>query len=469
MNTIEVLRRLDSETKAEVFLVGGFVRDFLRKRKNHDLDVVVRNLSPRNIKKFLVRYGKLKEIRLSKTNDLFSVDILLFRASSDSTEAQITLPRRSKRQIPDSRNTLRQDSRFRDFRINCLYLPVNFKSRADVIDLVDGKKDIIQRKITANGSARERIKESPIRMLRAISIAARIKYSLDKELENAIRENAGLIRKCPAEAIRYEFEKIIMSSHPSTYLKLLNKTGLLKYIAPELARCVGVKQNEKYHKYDVFTHLIYTVDNCEKDLIIRLAGLLHDVGKPAVKGKVMMVGEDKVTFHKHEVEGAKIAHGLLKRLKFDNKIVEDVVSLVRLHMFHYTREWTDSAIRKFIKRSGLSSFYMTAENISSFPLFKLRAAERLGNGLKDKAVTNRQLDFEKNIIRIFNESRGLEIKDLDINGNVIMDTFNIRPGVHVGDLLKSLLEKVLEKPGLNNRLDLLKLATEYIYSKKVKE
>jgi tRNA nucleotidyltransferase/poly(A) polymerase len=280
MSTIEILQRLDKETKAEVFVVGGFVRDYLRNKNNLDLDIVIRNLPLRNIKKFLQKYGILKEICLSKTNSLFEVNIILFKAFEDQIEAQITLPRRSKRQIPDLSNTLQQDVKFRDFKINALYLPINYTSKKDIIDLVGGKVDIIKKRLSSNGSPNERIKESPIRMLRAISLAARTNYTIDYRLLNAIKINASLINKCPVEVIRTEFNKILMSDNPSKYLCILKDTDLLEHISPEINSCIGVKQDDRYHKYDVFHHLVYTVDNCDKDIVLRLAGLLHDIGKP---------------------------------------------------------------------------------------------------------------------------------------------------------------------------------------------
>ncbi len=305
--------------------------------------------------------------------------------------------------------------------------------------------------------------------MRAISLASRTGYTIDNELINAITANAFLIDRCPAEAVRAEFNKILMSRKPSRYLRLLNKTGLLEHVAPELYKCVGVKQDDKYHKYDVFTHLIYTTDNCGLDLTIRLAGLLHDVGKPDTRREHKEGKRVKVTFHKHEMSSVKLARDFLRRLKYDINTARKVLSLVKLHMYHFTREWTDSAIRKFIRRALITEEFMTEENIGNFPLFRLRAAERLGNGLKGVAVTDRQRDFEKKLIRVYQESTGLDIQDLEINGDAIMDTFRLQPGERIGGILKFLLDQVLEEPKLNNKLDLLKLTTEYLYKESIND
>jgi tRNA nucleotidyltransferase (CCA-adding enzyme) len=462
LTTLEVLCKLNRETKAEVYIVGGFVRDYLRKKKNTDLDTVVRGLSLRNIKKFLKRYGSTKEIKISKTNESIETNILLFRAENDTIEAQISLPRRGKKQIADSHNTLRQDVLFRDFKVNSMYLPIDFKSSKDVIDLVGGREDINNRRITANGSAIERFKESPIRMMRAISLSSRTGYSLELELVDAIKKCSSLITKCPFEAIRKEFNIILMSKKPSKYIRLLAKVGLLKTIAPEIYRCIGVKQDGRYHKFDVFTHLIYTVDNCERDLTLRLAGLLHDVGKPSTRHEQVIGNRVKVTFHKHEMVGLKIAKEFLKRMKYDNETIKNVTTLVKFHMFHFTRDWTDSTIRKFIRKVDIPEEYLSEDAISSFPLFKLRSAERLGNGLKSLAITDRQKDFEKKLIQVYNESNGLKVTDLKLRGNDLISEFKLKEGEKIGEVQRYLLDKILDNPSLNNREDLIYLANEYI-------
>ena len=455
MSTLKALKRLQRETKAEVFLVGGFVRDYARGKKNDDLDIVVRKLDMDKIEEFMIRLGPCKRVYLEE-----NLEVLLFRASDDKTVAQITLPRRNRQQIADKNNTLRQDSKYRDFRINSLYLPINYKSKADIIDTSESKsglKDIQDRVISSRD--KDVFKMSPIRLLRMVSLAARTGYTINDRLLEGAKEDSALILRPPAELIRKEFDKILLSSKPSRSLKLLHRLSLLHHVAPELATCVGVKQDSKYHKYDVFTHCIYTCDFTEPNLVLRLAGLLHDIGKPETR---KMIGE-RVTFHKHEMVSVKKAKEFLNRLKYDGKTKEEVLNLVRLHMYHYTREYTDSAVRRFIKKVGINKDNIN--DLTNIPLFKLRQAERLGNGRKTEPVTQRQLDFEKRIKEIFERGGGLDLKDLDISGHIIIEAFGLEPGKEIGEILRYLLERVQRDKTLNNRMMLIELTLQYLKSK----
>ena len=454
MSTLKALRRLQRETKAEVFLVGGFVRDYARGKKNDDLDIVVRKLDMDDVEAFLTKLGPCKRVYLEE-----SLELLLFRASGDKTIAQIALPRRNRQQIADKNNTLRQDSKYRDFRINALYLPINFESKDDIIDPSPtgaALRNIEEKIITTDD--KDVFKMSPIRLLRMVSLAARTGYQIHDTLLEGAKEDANLIIRAPAELIRKEFDKIILSKKPSRYLKLLNRLNLLHHVSPELAVCVGVKQDSKYHKYDVFTHCIYTCDNTEPDLVLRLAGLFHDVGKPETR---KVIGE-RVTFHKHEMVSVKKTKAFLNRLKYDGNTKEAVLSLVRLHMYHYTREYTDSAVRRFIKKAGINKDNIN--DLTNIPLFKLRQAERLGNGKKTEPVTPRQLDFEKRIKEIFERGGGLDLKDLEISGSVLIEAFELEPGKQIGEILSYLLERVQRDKNLNNRMSLIELALQYLKS-----
>ena len=469
MKTFDALKALqkagreDGHIGASVYIVGGFVRDLLRNKVNDDLDIVATGLPMEYIRKFLSKYGKIKEVVLSKSNDNISVMILLFRGEDDK-EAQISLPRKGKLQEYSESYKIKHDVKSRDFKLNSLYLPINYKSKKEVIDMVGGRQDIVNRTISANGSPNERLKESPIRMLRAVSLAARTEYRIEDSLLNSIIRNAPLIKRCPPEAIRIEFNKILLSRRPSKYIKLLHKTGLLQLFAPEIASCYGVRQDKKYHKYDVFTHIIYTCEMCPPTLLLRMAGLLHDIGKPLTRREDREAG--RTTFHKHEIVSTKLAKKFLTRLRYDNTFVDEVLHLVGLHMYHYTREWTAGATRKFIKRAKISDEFLSEDKISDFPLFILRMSERKGNGLKEMSITDRQRDFERKLVELYRKSPVTEIKSLDIDGYIIMDKLQLGPGKEIGKILGYLLDRVVEEPELNEREKLLGLAREYIQNQK---
>jgi tRNA nucleotidyltransferase (CCA-adding enzyme) len=450
MTTIEALQCLQEKTKAEVFYVGGFVRDYARGKKNDDIDIVVRKLDMKYIIKFLSDLGMCKKVQLEET-----IEILLFRATDDKTVAQITLPRRNLQQIADKNNTLRQDAKYRDFYINAMYLPLDFKSKKDIIDPLErGRMDLTQGVI--NTYHLDLFKMSPIRLLRMVSLAARTGYKIDNYLLGQARHDGHLLVQAPAELLRKEFNKILLSKKPSKSLKLLNRLHLLHIVAPELAACVNVTQDTKFHKYDVFTHCIYTCDNTEPDIVMRLAGLLHDIGKAGTRKKI----GNRVTFHKHEMLSVKLAKSLLNRLRYDGKTKTAVLNLVRLHMYHYTREYGNNAVRRFIKKVDITEDQL--DSLGDLPLFKLRQAERLGNGLKSEPVTQRQLDFEERIKQVFRRGAGLTIKDLDIDGNIIKEAFEVDEGLEVGKILEHLLSQVQRNKALNERLTLIELVLKHI-------
>jgi len=450
---MEILRKLDGYHGAEVYLVGGYVRDLIRRKKNKDVDIVVRKMKPHGIKSFLNRYGTAKFVNLT-----FGVPVILFKAFGDNKEAQITLPRNTRGNFNQD-NKLKHDSECRDYTINAIYLPINYKSRNEIIDFHNGYKDIKKRTIRAVGNPDKRIEESPIRMLRGISLAARTHYRIHKSVIVAIKKNHNLISTAPVEKVRDELNNILLSSKPSRYLKIMVKTGLLDIILPELAKCIGVKQDKRYHKFDVFRHCIYACDNIKPDLILRLAAVLHDIGKPSTR---KIIGK-KTTFHKHEVVSARLARIVLERLRYKNEIISKVIQLIRLHMYYYTRDFTDAAVRRFIKRAGLVK--KDINNLGDIPLFELRKAERKGNGFKTIPVTEKQLDFEKRIISVFKSSSGFEVGDLAINGNTIMKMFSMEASPKIGEVLNHLLNKVLDDPKVNKENELIKLAAEYIYYK----
>lgn len=461
MKILKALKLLEKNTGAEVFLVGGYVRDYIRNKPNKDVDVVVKNISLEEAASFLKAYGKCKIISLSQARETNPFNALLFRCFREpEVEVQITLPRRGKLQISDKTNSLKQDSKYRDFKFNALYLPISFSSRRDVIDHVGGIEDLKNRVISPITTAEECIMLSPIRMLRMVRLAATTNYRISNDLIKETRKQADRILTVPPEVIREEFNRILLVPRPSRYLRLLQRLNLLKYILPELDRCVGVKQDVRYHKYDVFTHSILTADFLEPNLVLRLAGILHDVGKTDTR-EIVKEGKDRhITFHKHEIESTRLARAFLDRFRYDSKTKDGVLNLVRMHMYHYTREYSDAAVRRFVKKAGITRH--NVGDLGNILLFKLRAGERQGNGLKKEPVTQRQLDFENRIRNMFEKGGATEVNDLNINGHVIMEAFELKPGPHIGHILEYLVGKVRENKALNNRLDLLSLTLDYL-------
>lgn len=460
MKTLEALRRLQEETKAEVYYVGGFVRDLLRNKRNDDYDIVVRKLPLQEIVSFLKEHGVVKVINMQGVGEAADIEILLFRGRDDANVAQISLPRRGLKQIPYETNSLRQDSKYRDFRINAMYLPIDYKSKKDVIDLVGGGEDIRERRISCITNPDDCFKVSPVRMLRAISLSGRTSYRIDNVILDSIPAHVSRLDNVPVEVLRKELDKILLSDKPSRLFKLMARRGILKYVIPELEACIGVTQDEKYHKYDVFTHCIKTCDHTENTIVMRLAGLLHDVGKAGTR-KVI---DGKITFHKHEMLSVKLAKQFMDRLRYDGRTKEKVLWLVRMHMYHYTREYTNSAVRRFIKRAGITRHNI--DKLSDHPIFKIRAAERLGNGFKTEPITQRQLDFEDRIRKVFKRGGGLQKKDLKINGDIIMKAFGLKPGIKVGEIINHLVDEVQKDSSKNNRIDLISLTLDYLKDQK---
>jgi len=464
MKTLEALRKLEKDTHAEfgteVYIVGGYVRDFLRRKKNKDIDVVVRHITLNGVQKYLSKFGKAKQLTVHNVIGTEPITFITFKAKDDTIEAQIALVKGLGKWKGKIDAPLKHDSSQRDFTINAMYLPINNLSLKGVIDYWGGKNDITARQILSIGSAKEKFQKSPIRILRAFSMAARTNYSISNHVKFAISECGQFLANVSQEAIRAELEEILLSHKPSTYFRSMRKLGILKIILPELARCYSCQQDKRYHKYNVFTHLVYSCDHTEPDLILRLAALFHDIGKPMVRREI----NGKITFHKHEVVGAKEAEIILRRLRFDNKTITQVTHLIRMHMYHYTRKYTDAGVRRFIANAGVSK--EDIKDIGNLPLFKIRKAERLGNGFKKQAVTQRQLDFENRIVKTFKESSGFSVSELVIDGADIKQIFGLKPSPRIGQILNHLLKIIMEDPKANEKRILLHCTLDYLLDEK---
>ena len=443
----------------KIYLVGGSVRDLLLKRQALDYDLTT-DATPDVL---LHIFPEAKKVGVSFGTILIPVRL---STSDRPKEVEITTLRREEKYL-DARHPSRVefvkdihlDLKRRDFTINALAIPflprlfakhkkynINRKYvfKLPVIDDFGGMQDIAAKLIRAVGNPEDRFKEDALRMLRACRFVAQLQFRLEEKTSNAISKMSANIRRVAIERVRDEFLKMLEKSpKPSLGLECLRVHGLLKYIIPELVETVGVAQ-PLGHVHDVYRHTLRVVDMALPH--IRMAALLHDIAKP-------YTARGDGHFYGHDVKGAAIAEKILKRLKFPKKEIKRITTLVREHMFFYQPGvWTDSAVRRFIRRVGL-------EYIED--LFALRLADSKGNP-KSEWEPAEITKFREHIQRILDQEHALKITDLTINGNDLINKFKLKPGPLIGEILEFLLEQVLDNPKLNNRKNLLKLARDFL-------
>ncbi|MEI7452113.1 MAG: HD domain-containing protein [Candidatus Falkowbacteria bacterium] len=424
---LETLSKLE-ESGFEAYIVGGCVRDLLMERMPKDWDITT-NARPEQV---LTVFAKAKY-----ENDFGTV--LLPLGDADNNVLEITTYRSeagyADRRHPDQINfedDIEEDLHRRDFTINAM--AVNLKD--ELVDLFGGYKDIRLKIIRAVGEPTERFKEDALRMIRAIRFSCQLDFSIEPKTERGIMKMAGNIKFVAKERIHDELVKIIASPRPYDGVMGLHHSKLLQYIIPELEDGVNVKQFH-HHVYPVFQHNLLSLKHCPNNSYqVRLAALLHDVGKPKVFKLVNGVG----TFYNHEYVGAKMADKILRRLKFSNEDIDRIVNLVRNHMFYYNvGEVTEASVRRLIVKTG-------RENLKD--LIDLRVADRLGSGdIKPKPYKLRHLEYMLEKV----QHDPISVKMLKINGTDLMETLKMEPGPKIGVILDVLLSEVIEDPELNNK------------------
>lgn len=361
--------------------------------------------------------------------------------------------------------TIEEDLSRRDFTINALALAIDdtflsslaqnwqaalptvsvSENDYQIIDPHDGQQDLADNLIKTVGDPVRRFEEDALRMLRAIRFAVQLNMRIDETTYDAISTQASSITHISWERIRDELLKMLGSSKPATAVEMLDQTGLLACILPELQEGKGVGQ-AGHHTTDVWTHSIDALAACpSQDPVVRLATLLHDVAKP----RTLQFLHGKPTFYNHEIVGSRVASSIAKRLRLSKLEQQRVFTLVRYHMFTYQPTHTDASIRRFMRRVGL-------ENVDD--ILDLREADRLGSGARKTSW--RLEEMKQRMIEQLHQP--MEVTDLAINGHDVMEELHVKPGPIIGDLLKQLLEIVLEKPELNTKEELLKQATIFL-------
>ena len=415
-----------------VYIVGGTIRSILLDRKNAiDVDIAT-DATPEDLKTIFpdaIVFGeKFGTIMVKRGNLNFEITTL---RSEDSYKDL---------RHPDKVSFIKdihQDLARRDFTINALAYDI--KNDA-LLDDFGGIHDLRLGIIKCVGDPDSRFKEDALRLIRACRFASVLGFTIEKNTLVSITNNSGLLKSVSIERVRDEFIKILESDVPSKGINLLKDTGLLVHIIPELMDCIGVEQN-KYHSLDVYDHSLLSCDKA--DVKVRLVALLHDIGKPKTK--------DGEHFYGHEIVGAQMAEVILNRLKFSRSYVDLVKKLILLHLFNYTPEWTDAAVRRFMRKVG-------DDNVQEL-LFLLRFADERGNPKSTYDFSNID-DLKNRIENIRKRDEAISIKDLKINGDDIIKLGYV-PGPSIRKVLNYLLEKVLDDPSLNNKDKLINLVKSY--------
>ena len=314
--------------------------------------------------------------------------------------------------------------------------------RPTLLDPFGGIEDIATGTIRAVGDPRRRFGEDALRIVRAIRFAATLGWTIEPATLAAIHEAAPLVQHLSGERIAMELGRILAADRPSIGLRLLADTGVLAAISPDLASQRGIAQN-KIPGEDLWDHTLRTVDAAANLTIVRLAALVHDIGKPATAAD----GH----FYHHEVVGAELADAFLDRLHVASATRTAVVHLVRHHMFRYEPGWGDPAVRRFLAKVGPDAVD---------DLFALREADNAGSGVPRDAD---DLDgFRARIAAELAAGPILDRSALAVDGSDLMAELGLPPGPELGRLLDSLFERVVDKPSLNERDRLVALARSLV-------
>lgn len=417
------------------YVVGGAVRDMLMGKSPHDFDIAT-SAKPFQIKQLFRRTidTGLKHGTVTVVENNTGFEVTTYRTEGAYIDGR----------HPSSVSfvaSIEEDLQRRDFTMNAMaYSPLR-----GLVDCTGGQEDLEAGLIRCVGEPERRFSEDALRMLRAVRFSAVLGFGIEDETARAIRKCSAMIRKISAERIRDELNKILMSPRPED-IKKLHTSGLLQYIIPELEACVGEKQKNKYHIYNVFEHILCTVKNTPTDLALRWAALLHDIGKPLCAS---CDSNGIIHFYGHHRESVKLANDILHRLRFDKDTIHDILVLIESHDVRI--ENNPPGVKRMMTRTGAPLFEK---------LLLLQEADNLAKNLKFFKDKKKKLDETSDIYkRILTERQPYLINDLAVNGKDLIK-IGFKPGRELGDCLKKLLDEVILNPDLNRREYLLVKAKE---------
>ncbi len=442
----------DILSEGRIYEVGGCVRDSLLHRNldSKDRDYLVCGITLPRLQQILRRYGRVDTVGRS-------FGVVKFTPHADDDEIAMTfdisLPRSEKStgightdfEVDfDPALPVDQDLIRRDFSINAIAHDLHDGS---IIDPYGGQTDLENHVIRM--VAPQSFTEDPLRMLRAVQFAARFEFEIEAGTRQALVENVDLIKSVSTERIAEELNKMMTrADKPSIGLRLMQETGLMKHIIPEMEPAVGCDQPGGFHAYDVFEHTLRIVDACPPKLHLRLAALFHDITKPYHK----RLTDTGATFYSHETTGAKIAGQVLTRLRYSNELIKDVMLLIERHMF--TTDVGSKGLRRFIRRIGQRLIP---------DLLDLRRADVIAQGMG--GTTEDVDEMERAIADEISRKPPFGRSDLALNGGEIIRIFDLDQSPMIGDIFEYLMEKVLDNPDDNDPEVLKKYIREFLKDK----
>ncbi len=422
---IQELYSLFKQGNKELYLVGGSVRDALLGKIHEDFDFAteatpdeVVNMTKKWADNLWLVGARFGTVNLNKNG--FKIEITTFR--------QEIYQKGTRHPGVSFSKEIESDLSRRDFTINAMAIKL---PEGELIDPFGGEKDLNLKILRTPLSAEQSFLDDPLRILRAIRFVASLEFEVSSEVKEAMKTYGSLLKIVSKERIRDELSRTLTAKKPAQALRIMVETSLTKEVIPELID-LKVAQDPEYHHKDVLEHTLLVVERVEPDLALRLAALLHDIGKPATKS---IIGK-RVTFYNHDIVSAKMARKRLRELKYPNELIDEVNKLVFLHMRAYTyyMGWTDKAVRKYVR---------DAEEL----LPKLNALIRADcTSLNPKKIENALSmlnELEMRIKELEEKEASAKIRP-PLDGSEVMEFLNISPGPLVGEALNLLLEAKLE-------------------------
>ncbi len=431
------LSRAFADAGHELAVVGGPVRDAVLDRPGNDWDFAT-SATPEEIERIArpwtdATWDMGREFgTIGIRHGEHELEITTYR--SDDYDSQ------SRKPAVRFGDTLDADLSRRDFAVNAM--AIRLPSR-EFVDLFGGLDDLAARRLRTPVSAEVSFSDDPLRMMRAARFAAQLDFTVDPDVQRAMTAMADRLEIVSAERMRIELDKTLLADHPVVGLRLLVDTGLAEQMLPELPALILERDEHHRHK-DVYEHSLIVLEQAialehrldtRPDLVVRLAALLHDIGKPKTR---RFQDGGTVTFHHHDVVGAKLARKRLRALRYSNDVVDQVCTLVELHLrFHGygSGEWTDSAVRRYVRDAG--------DQLERLHI--LTRADSTTRNQRKAARLQRTYDELEERIAVLAEAEELGAIRPDLDGTQIMQILQIEPGREVGEAYRFLLDLRMDR------------------------